>query len=221
MGTVMDSIQARANMVDNQLRTNRIDHPQVLAAMGAVPRELFLPKALHGVAYADEDLLLPDGRFLIEPLVFARMLQAAEVGRNDVLLVVGCDTGYTAAVASKLAATVILVQRNDEQAARIQPVLDQLEADNVVTSVQTDPSKGDPDQAPFDSIILIGAVDAVPGNFIDQLSDDGRLVAIEKRGRVGKGVVLTRIHGVAARRELFDAHIPILEGLQKPTEFAF
>ncbi|MDH3663027.1 MAG: protein-L-isoaspartate O-methyltransferase, partial [Alphaproteobacteria bacterium] len=88
----MDTVQARTNMVDNQLKTNRIDDPTVLAAMGAVPRELFLPKALHGVAYADEDLLLPDGQFVIEPLVFARLLQAAAIGRDDIVLVVGCDT---------------------------------------------------------------------------------------------------------------------------------
>lgn len=217
----MDTVQARANMVDNQLRTNRIDDPKVLQAMGAVPRELFLPKAFHGVAYADEDLLLPDGQFLIEPLVFARLLQAADIGRDDVLLVAGCDTGYTAAVASKLAATVILIQRSEEQAARIQPVLDQLEADNVVTAVHDDPRGGDPDQAPFDKIMLIGAVDTVPETLIDQLNDDGCLLAVEGRGRVGKGVILTRIHGMAAKRELFDAHIPKLRGIETSVDFAF
>lgn len=208
-------------MVDNQLRTNRIDDPAVLEAMGAVPRELFLPKALHGVAYADEDLILPDGQFLIEPLVFARLLQAAAIRRDDVVLVVGCTTGYSAAVTSKLAATVIFIQRDEHTAARIQPVLDQIEADNVVISVRDDPAGGDPDQAPFDVVILIGAVGIVPGTLIDQLNDQGRLVAVEGRGRVGKGVVITKIRGAAARRELFDAHVPALEGVPTPVDFAF
>ena len=217
----MDTVQARTNMVDNQLKTNRIDDPTVLAAMGAVPRELFLPKALHGVAYADEDLLLPDGQFVIEPLVFARLLQAAAIGRDDIVLVVGCDTGYAAAVASKLAATVIFVQPNEDMATRIQPILDQIEADNVVTSVSANAADGDPDQAPFDVIMLIGAVDAIPESLIDQLNDNGRLVAVEGCGRVGKGVVVTKVHGSAAKRELFDAHVPTLKAMQTAAEFAF
>lgn len=217
----MNTVQARTNMVDNQLRTNRVDDPDVLKAVGTVPRELFLPKSLHGVAYADEDLHLPDGRFLVEPLVFARLLQAAAIGRDDVALIVGCDTGYTAAVTAKLAATVIFVQQNDEAAARIQPVLDQLEADNVVTSVHADPAGGDPDQAPFNVIIVIGAIDKVPEALIDQLNDDGRLVAVEGRRRVGKGVLITKIRGTAARNELFDARCPEFRGVQPSAEFSF
>jgi len=217
----MDFVQARANMVDNQLKTNRISDPAVLAAMGTVPRELFLPKALHGVAYADEDLHLPDGQFIIEPLVFARLLQAADIGRDDVVLMLGCDTGYSAAVASKLAATVIFVQRNEGKAARIQPVLDQVEADNVVAAIHDDPIGGDPEQAPFDVIMVIGAVNNVPPALIDQLNDDGRLVAVEGHGRVGKGVVVTKIHGTAAKRVLFDAYVPDFNGVQAAADFAF
>ncbi len=217
----MNTVQARTNMVDNQLRTNRVDDPEVLAAMGVVPRELFIPKALHGVAYTDEDLHLPDGQFLIEPLVFARLLQAAACKSDDIALVIGCNTGYAAAVVSKLAATVIFVQQSEESAARIQPILDQLEADNVVTSVRADPAGGNPEQAPFNVIIVIGAVDEVPNSLIDQLNDDGRLVAVEGRGRVGKGVLITKIHGTAARNALFDAHIPDFKGMRTTTEFAF
>ncbi len=217
----MNFVQARTNMVDNQLRTNRISDPAVLSAMGTVARELFLPKALHGVAYADEDLHLADGKFIIEPLVFARMLQAAEIGREDVVLMVGCDTGYSAAVTSRLAATVIIVQQSDDTATRIQPILDQVEADNVVAAVHPDPLAGDPDQAPFDVIMVIGAVDGVPSALIDQLNDDGRLVAVEGRGRVGKGIVITKIHGTAGKRVLFDAHVPDFNGAQTATEFAF
>ena len=217
----MNTVQARTNMVDNQLRTNRVNDPEVLAAMGTVPRELFLPKALHGVAYADENLHLPDGQFLVEPLVFARLLQAAAIGPDDITLVVGCDTGYAAAVAAKLAATVIFVQQNEEDATRIQPILDQLEADNVVTSVHANPAGGDPDQAPFDVIIVIGVVNTVPETLIDQLNDDGRLVAVEGSGRVGKGTLLTKIRGTAARTDLFDAHGPDFKGMQSKTDFDF
>ena len=208
-------------MVENQLRTNRINDPAVLKAMTDVPRELFLPKAFHGVAYADEDLLLADGRFMIEPLVFARMLQAAAIEKDDIVLVVGCDTGYAAAVTSKLAATVISVQRNEEDEARIQPLLDQVEADNVAASLRVRPIDGDPDQAPFDVILVLGALDAVPPALVDQLNDDGRLVAVEGRGRIGRGVVISRMHGAPAKRELFDAHVPDFKDVGTSPAFAF
>ena len=92
----MEYARARLNMVNNQLRPSRVDDPRVLDAMAHVPRERFLPKALRGVAYADEDLPLPGGAWLIEPLVLARLVQAAEVSPADVVLVVGCTTGYAA-----------------------------------------------------------------------------------------------------------------------------
>src|SRR5918992_5042454 len=106
----MDYARARSNMVQNQLRPNRVDDPNVLSAMAEVPRERFLPKALRSVAYADEDLPLPDGSWLIEPRVLARLIQAADVRPSDVVLVIGCTTGYAGAVLSRLAGAVILVE---------------------------------------------------------------------------------------------------------------
>lgn len=209
-------------MVENQLRPNGIDDPLVLRAMAETPRELFLPNKLHGVAYADEDLPLPDGGFMIEPLAFARLLQAAEIGAEDVVLVVGCGVGYVAAVVAKLAVTVIVMQGDQEAAQRIQPLLDQLGADNVATAVvASDPLAGDPEQAPFDAIIIIGAVSEVPEALIDQLGENGRLVAIVGQGRLGKGMVLTKIRGVAAKRVLFDARTPDFVGIEKTPEFVF
>ena len=91
---------ARANMVENQLRPSRIDDPGVLQAMGEVPRELFVPEALRGCAYGDEDLALGGGRHLIEPLALAKLLQAAAPTPQDVVLVIGDVTGYAAAIGS-------------------------------------------------------------------------------------------------------------------------
>lgn len=208
-------------MVDSQLRTNRIDDPAVLEAMAAIPRELFLPKALHGVAYADEDLLLADGQFLIEPLALARLLQAAMIKPDDVVLVIGCGTGYVAAVVSKLAATVISMLTDQAMVDGIQPVLDDLEADNVVTAIEPNPIAGDPDQAPFDVILVIGSLPEIPKTLIDQLGEDGRLVAIVGEGSMGRGVVATKINDVMAERILFDACIPALFGVEKAEDFAF
>jgi protein-L-isoaspartate(D-aspartate) O-methyltransferase len=217
----MDYARARINMVENQLRPNRIDDRALLDAMLNVPRERFVPKALAGVAYADEDLRLPDGRYLIEPLALARLIQSARVDRDDVVLVLGCVTGYAAAVLARLAATVILLVPDEASAARIEPLLDERGADNVVVVAGGDPTAGHPSQAPFDVILLTGSVEAVPPALLDQIGEGGRLVAVVANERVGRGVLFTRLHGVIGKRTLFDAQIPRLAGATRDAEFAF
>ena len=140
----MDYARARLNMVANQLRPNRIENPRLLDAMREVPRERFLPKPLRGVAYADEDLVLPGGGHLIEPLVLARLIQAARIRRQEVVLVVGCMTGYAGAVLARLAATVILIQPDQTATERIEALLEELAVDNVVVLASDDPSAGHP-----------------------------------------------------------------------------
>jgi protein-L-isoaspartate(D-aspartate) O-methyltransferase len=217
----MDYARARINMVESQLRPNRIDDRRLLDAMLNVPRERFVPKALAGVAYADEDLRLPNGHYLIEPLVLARLIRSARVGHDDVVLVLGCATGYAAAVLARLAATVILLVPDEASAARVEPLLDELGADNVVVIAGGDPTAGHLSQAPFDVILLTGSVDTVPAALLEQIGEGGRLVAVVANERVGRGVQFTRLHGVIGQRTLFDAQIPRLAGVTREAEFAF
>ena len=217
----MDYARARLNMVENQLRPNRIDDPRLVSAMLEVPRERFVPKALAGVAHTDEDLRLPNGQYLIEPLALARLVQGAQVAPQEVVLVLGCATGYASAVLARLAATVILMVPDATAAARLEPLLDELGADNVVVTVGDDPSAGHPSQAPFDVILLTGSVDTVPPALLEQIGEGGRLVAVVAGERVGRGVLFTRLHGVVGHRTLFDARIPRLPGVPKPKTFAF
>ncbi len=217
----MDYARARLNMVENQLRPSQIDDPRLLRAMREVPREHFLPKALRAVAYADEDLLLPGGGHLIEPLALARMIQAAQISANEVVLLLGCTTGYAAAIAARLAATVILVQPGQATAQHVETLLEALAVDNVVVAVSDQPTAGQPSQAPFDVILLAGAVDVVPPALCEQVGEGGRVVAVIDDGRVGKGTVFTRLHGVIGQQVLFDARISPLPGLARRAEFAF
>lgn len=217
----MDYTRARINMVENQLRPSRIDDPRLLSAMREVPRERFVPKLLRGVAYADEDLLLPGGGHLIEPLALARLIQTAGIRANEVVLVLGCTTGYAGAVLARLAATVILLQPDQATAEQIETLLEELGVDNVVVAVSDEPGAGHPDQAPFDVILLAGAVDVVPPALWDQIGEGGRLAVVIDDGRVGKGTLFTRLHGVIGKQVLFDAQIPSLAGLPRRAEFAF
>ena len=216
----MDHARARMNMVQNQLRPNRVDDPNVLAAMAEVPRERFLPKALRGVAYADEDLPLPDGSWLIEPLVLARLIQAAEVNRGDVVLGIGCTTGYAGAVLARLAGTVILLE-SPAAAERVETLLDDLGVDNVVVVASDDPAGGHPSQAPFDVILLVGSVASVPPALLEQIGESGRIVAVIDDSRIGKATLFIKLHGVVGRREVCDAQTPPCPGLEPSPRFAF
>lgn len=216
----MDYARARSNMVSNQLRPNRVEDPYLLEAMSEVPRERFLPKALRGVAYADEDLPLPQGHWLIEPLVLARLIQAAEVQPSDVVLVVGCVTGYAGAVLARLAATVILLTPS-AAADTVEALLDDLGVDNVVVTASDDPAAGHPSQAPFDVIVVVGSVPEVPPALLEQIGEGGRIATVVSDGRVGKAMVLTRLHGVVGRREVCDAQTPPCPGLDASPGFTF
>lgn len=217
---MIDYAVARHNMVENQLRPNQIEEPRVLKAMGEIPRELFVPKALRGCAYGDEDLDLGQGRFLIEPLALAKLIQAAEPRGEDVALVVGDVTGYAAAVLSRLVATVFLLVPPGTPTEPIEALLSELGCDNVVLQ-QGDAMAGYPAQAPYDLILLAGSVPVIPPALLDQLADQGRLAAVVEHGRSGKVTIARKFNGAVGRLTPFDARIGRLPGFKVETGFQF
>lgn len=213
-----DPAEARRRMVENQLKPNRITDRRLLAAMATVPRELFVPPTLRSVAYVDEDLPLGDGRFLIEPLALAKLVQAARIGPEDVVLVIGDATGYAGAVVARLAATVIVLVAEAQEARALDQLVPQVGADNLVVQVG-DPRSGLPSQAPFDVILVVGAVRRVPPPLLDQLGAGGRLVTVLADGRPGEVTVFERTaHGIG-RRAVDDAMVPELVELRPPPVF--
>ncbi len=216
----MDFARARANMVANQLRPNRIQDPRLLEAMGEVPRELFLPKHLRGVAYHDEDIDLGNGRRLIEPLALAKMLEAARVRSEDAVLVIGCDTGYSAAVLSRLAGTVFLLIEEEGAAESIEKLMLELGCENVLLQ-PGDPRRGLPQLAPFDLVLIAGGVREVPRALIDQLADGGRLVTVLIDGAAGKVAVFERFGDAVGKLTPFDAWVPPLPALLPEPGFTF
>jgi protein-L-isoaspartate(D-aspartate) O-methyltransferase len=218
---VMDFAAARHRMVENQIRPNRIVDPLVIEAMGAVPREAFLPVAQRGIAYVDEDIPLGDGRYLTEPLVTAQLLQAAEITADCVVLIVGGGPGYIAALAARMASAVIMTEDSPELAARANEVLGELSVLGV--TVVTGPlAAGLPDQAPYDVILFGGAVHDVPPAFGDQLTEGGRIVAVvASEHGLGKGTVMLKMSGVLSRRVAFDAATPLLPAFTPQPAFRF
>jgi protein-L-isoaspartate(D-aspartate) O-methyltransferase len=214
-----DFTATRRNMVESQIRTNAVTQEVLLAALAEIPREKFVPEALRGVAYIDEDLPLKKGRYLMEPLVLAKLLQLAAITPDDVVLDIGCGTGYSAALLSKLANTVVALESDPELAARATAILSELSIDNVV--VVTAPLAGGyAKQAPYDVIVFNGSVPRIPETIARQLADGGRLVAVVGEG-VGQGTLMTRNRGILAQRPAFDAATPILPDFVQEPGFVF
>ena len=217
---MIDPAVARANMVENQLRPNRIDDAGVLRAMGEVPRERFVPDALRGCAYGDEDLALGGGRHLIEPLALAKLLQTAAPAAGDVALVVGDITGYATAVLARLAGSVFCLLPPDEAQGPVEARLSETGATNIALA-QGAPAGGLPQQAPFDLILLVGSIPTVPAALVEQLGAEGRLVGVVEHGRSGRVTLVRKIHGALGRVTPFDAQIHRMPGLAREPAFSF
>lgn len=217
----MDFAKARRNMVESQLRTNKVVDPAVLDAMGAIPREQFVPESMAAVAYVDEDIPLGDGRFLMEPMVLGRLLQEARPTADDAVLLIGCGAGYGAAVLGRLCGAVFALESDPAVAAKATVLLSGLGADNAVV-VEGPLDRGWPDEAPYGLILFNGAVDAVPDAIIGQLADDGRIATViaGERGP-GRATLIERRAGITSRRTLFDANTPALPGFIKSAGFVF
>jgi protein-L-isoaspartate(D-aspartate) O-methyltransferase len=212
---------ARRNMVESQLKPNKVNDTRVIAAMAATPRELFVPAAVRGVAYLDHDVALGQGRYLMEPMVLARLLQAAAIEPNDKVLVIGAGSGYSAAVVARLAGKVVAQESDSGLAARARGTLRDLGCDTV-SIVGGKLEAGEPASAPYDVILLDGSVEAVPDALIRQLGEGGRLLAIVRRAGIGNATLLRRLDGGrTAERILFDAATPPLPGFAVPAGFVF
>lgn len=216
---MLDFAATRRNMVEHQLRTNEVTDDALLAAMAEIPRERFVPDRLRDVAYIDEDLPLKKGRFLMEPRVLARLLQLAEVKAEDMVLDIGCGTGYSTAVLAKLANTVVALESDPELAARASSTLAELGIDNaiVVTAPLAD---GYAKQGPYDVIVFGGSLPRVPASIARQLAEGGRLVAVIGEG-MGRGTLMTRARGIVSSRPAFDAATPILPDFAPVQGFVF
>jgi protein-L-isoaspartate(D-aspartate) O-methyltransferase len=175
---------------------------------------------MQGVAYVDEAIDIGEGRYLMEVWVLARLLEAAEVQPDDVALLIGCGSGYEAAVMSYLAGTVVALEANKTLLKRASETLSQLSIDTVAL-IEGVLAKGYARQAPFDVILINGAVPEIPDCLFKQLGDGGRLVSVVGVGAYGKGTLVTSYNKVVTSREIFDAGTPTLLGFEKETIFSF
>ena len=227
---MVDFDQQRLTMVESQLRPNEVTDRRLLAAMGTLPRERFVPERLSLLAYMDESVeVFPaiDGapaRFLLPPMVLARLVQLAAVEPKDHVLDIGCATGYSTAVLACLGRRVVGLEPEPELAERARRMLRELAIENA-TIVEGALAAGTPEDGPYDVILLNGSIEEIPASVLGQLREGARLAAILASGansaRPGKAFLFVKIDGEASGLPHFDAGARALPGFSRAPAFAF
>ena len=222
---MLDFAKARRMMVDSQLRTFDVNDLAVLAAFDEVPRERFVPPGRESLAYMDQDLPVAEGvngaerRFMLSPMVLARMIQALDLSPGDKVLDVAPGLGYSSAVLARLGCSVIALEADEDLAAQLHQ---RLAAGAVNALVGMGPlEQGYPNAAPYDAILINGAVETRPEALLRQLSDRGRLACVEGRGRSARATLTVRSGGAFGSRPLFDAAAPPLAAFRAEPGFVF
>jgi protein-L-isoaspartate(D-aspartate) O-methyltransferase len=223
---MIDSEIQRRTMIETQLRPSSVNDPRVLAAVAVIPRERFVPGSLRPFAYIDEALQVwpsRDGapaRFLLSPLAQSRLIQLAAVGANDRVLDIGCATGYSTALLSKLGREVIGVEPEPELAAAASATLRELAMTNA-RIVRDALAGGHVAGAPYDAIVMNGSVPSVPDALFDQLNEGGRLSAIIASSVQPRVWLYVKAGGAVSGLPHFDVGAKSLPGFAPAPQFAF
>ena len=210
---IPDFAAAREAMVESQLRPQGVTDPAVLEAMRRVPREKYLPAHTRPLAYVDRAVAIGPGRFLAAPAVLGQLLTQMMPESGQRALVAGAGTGYSAAILSAMGLKVVAVESDADLAAAAR--------DNKVKIVEGPLEEGHAAGAPYDQILIDGAVEYIPDAIVDQLADVGRLgTAIVDRG-ITRLVVGRKAGNAFGTLSVGDAGVPALPGFSRPKAFTF
>jgi protein-L-isoaspartate(D-aspartate) O-methyltransferase len=209
----------RTTMVDTQIRPSDVTKFPIIEAMLSVAREEFVPDRLREAAYVGENLDLGQGRVMLEPRTLAKMLDALDLQRGDLVLDLGCGLGYSSAVAARLAEAVIAVESDEAMAEEAQAILSREGADNVILT-QAALVDGAPQHGPYDAVMVQGGVAEVPEALLTQIKDQGRIACLFMQGALGVVRIGYKLDGKISWRDAFNASAPVLAGFEKQTEFS-
>jgi len=212
-------------MVENQIRPNKVRNTDIINAMSDLPREKFVPESAVGIAYSDKEIFLVEHRYLMAPMLLAKLLQEARISRDHLVLNIGCGSGYSAAVLAKISRAVVGIEVNPVLADKASTLMVELGIDNVII-VEKTLVGGYAKQAPYDVIVFGGAIEEVPKNIISQLSDGGRIVSVigsssPLDNSKDKVVVTSKFGDLISDSIMFEATTPYLSDFNKEKTFEF
>lgn len=208
----------RKAMVVSQLRTTDVSDPRLIAAMGGVAREDFVPPANRLSAYVDRGVSIGEGRALNAPLATGQMLNVAQLTADDNVLLIGAATGYTAAVIARIVATVTAVEQNTTLAMQAGA---NLKAIDNITVKAGNHAAGAPENAPYTVIVIDGVVEQITDELTAQLADDGRLVAAVLDDGISRLILGRKVNGVVGYQYFADCGGCSLPGFEKAAKFNF
>ena len=213
-----DYAAQRRMMVDTQIRPADVTKFPIIDAMLTVPRENFVPDAARETAYMDGLVRLGAGRAILEPRTLAKMLDALDIQRNELVLDLGCGLGYSSAVIARMAEAVVALEEDEAMAAEAEAALAEADADNV--AVVTGPlAAGAAKHGPYDAIILQGAAEVMPEGLTDQMKDGGRIACVFMEGALGVCRIGHKNAGAVDWRYAFNGAAPVLPGFARAVEF--
>lgn len=216
----MNYEQARLKMVDNQIRPCDVTDHELLSAFLSIPREEFVAEDQRELAYLDRDHGLGvSGRFMLNPAMLAKLIQLTEVSSDDVVLLIGAGAGYTPALFSTLASSVVTVEENPELAKQADENLTRLGYANVAV-LNSSFEEGFAREAPYDVIFMETSIEAVPEEWLEQLGEGGRLICVLGSGSAARAFVYTKQAGIIGAVSEFNCAAPTLPGFEKKAEFA-
>jgi protein-L-isoaspartate(D-aspartate) O-methyltransferase len=223
---MLDFAKARRMMVDSQLRTFDVNDLALLAAFDELPRERFVPPGREGLAYMDQDIPVSEvgmgaeRRYMLSPMILARMIQALEAGHGAKVLDVAPGLGYSSAVLARLGCSVIALEASEALAEEARRRLGRCGVEGVM--IATGPvERGYAEAAPYEAILVNGAIEVRPDGLLRQLGEAGRLVCVEGRGRAARATLYVRAGDAYGSRPLFDAAAAPLTAFRAEPGFVF
>ncbi len=222
---MLDFADLRKNMVENQIRPNDVTSLDILDRFEELPREIFVPADKKAFSYTDSDIRVwengaGDERFLMEAYPFARLIQAAQIRPTDLVLDIGCGTGYSTAVLAGFCESVVAIESAEDLVETATSNLIDLKIDNAVV-LQSDLHDGYAKEGPYDLIVINGAVDEVPSALFDQLRSDGRLLTFLGHSLSGNLTMFRKTGSGTTSVPIMNACVPSLSGFERTESFVF
>ena len=216
----MDTYLENKNMIDGQVKPLSNIETNILEALYNIDRKDYTPENFKDFSYSEKNIYLGNERYLLKPAITAKLLSALEVETLETVLIIGSATGYSAAIISKIAETVICIEEDQDLITFSESIASSNSMNNIVF-IKNKLSKGYIDQGPYSCILIEGGVEEVPNIILDQIAEGGKLVTVIMQNDTGSAIKYSRKNNQIISQFLFSIEAPSLKSFEKAKKFKF